>query len=108
MRFCSRFTCHLLTKAKHVTAVDFMENFVEKNRQNNGHHSNASFIQADVTKLDLPKNRCVLRHCPGLHLMDANPGTVTDSLVSNEFIRQDGIKVPGLQYKSVHSFLIQF
>ncbi|XP_075902732.1 phosphoethanolamine methyltransferase isoform X2 [Nelusetta ayraudi] len=51
-----RYTCHLLTKAKHVTAVDFMENFVEKNRKNNGHHSNASFIQADVTKLDLPKN----------------------------------------------------
>lgn len=76
MRFCSRFTCHLLTKAKHVTAVDFMENFVEKNRQNNGHHSNASFIQADVTKLELPKNRCVLRYCRQLELMDTNPNTV--------------------------------
>lgn len=73
MRSCSRFTCHLLTKAKHVTAVDFMENFVEKNRQNNGHHSNASFIQADVTKLDLPNNRCVWRYCPRLELTDTNP-----------------------------------
>uniref|UniRef100_A0A8C9ZME3 phosphoethanolamine N-methyltransferase n=1 Tax=Sander lucioperca TaxID=283035 RepID=A0A8C9ZME3_SANLU len=51
-----RFTSHLLTKAGHVTAVDFMESFVERNRQDNGHHSNATFIQADVTKLDIPQN----------------------------------------------------
>ncbi|XP_056295141.1 phosphoethanolamine methyltransferase isoform X2 [Pseudoliparis swirei] len=51
-----RYTSHLLTKASHVTAVDFMESFVERNRENNGHHSNATFIQADVTKLDLPQN----------------------------------------------------
>ncbi|XP_026213181.1 phosphoethanolamine methyltransferase isoform X1 [Anabas testudineus] len=51
-----RFTKHLLTKAAHVTAVDFMESFVERNRQDNGHHSNATFIQADVTKLDFPQN----------------------------------------------------
>ncbi|KAG8003997.1 Phosphoethanolamine N-methyltransferase 3 [Nibea albiflora] len=51
-----RYTSHLLTKAGHVTAVDFMESFVEKNRQDNGHHSNATFIRADVTKLDVPQN----------------------------------------------------
>ncbi|XP_056898948.1 uncharacterized protein LOC130531151 isoform X2 [Takifugu flavidus] len=51
-----RYTSHLLTKAKHVTAVDFMESFVEKNRRNNGHHSNVTFIQSDVTKLEIPKN----------------------------------------------------
>ncbi|KAM9377274.1 phosphoethanolamine methyltransferase isoform 2-T2 [Pholidichthys leucotaenia] len=51
-----RYTRHLLTRASHVTAVDFMESFVEKNRQDNGHHSNATFIQADVTKLDVPQN----------------------------------------------------
>ncbi|XP_028271801.1 phosphoethanolamine methyltransferase [Parambassis ranga] len=51
-----RFTSHLLTKAAHVTAVDFMESFVEKNRQKNGHRSNATFIQADVTKLDISHN----------------------------------------------------
>lgn len=55
----SRYTSHLLTKARHVTAVDFMENFVEKNRRNNGHHSNVTFIQSDVTKLEIPKNRWV-------------------------------------------------
>lgn len=58
----SRYTKHLLTKAAHVTAVDFMERFIEKNRQKNGHHSNGTFLQADVTKLDVPQNRCVLRY----------------------------------------------
>ncbi|KAM7417573.1 hypothetical protein PAMA_017285 [Pampus argenteus] len=51
-----RYTSHLLTEATHVTAVDFMESFVERNRQDNGHHSNATFIQADVTKLEVPKS----------------------------------------------------
>ncbi|KAG7518650.1 phosphoethanolamine N-methyltransferase 3-like isoform X2 [Solea senegalensis] len=51
-----RYTTHLLTKAAHVTAVDFMETFVEKNRQENGHHNNATFIQADVIKMDFPQN----------------------------------------------------
>lgn len=50
-----RYTGQLLTQAVHVTAVDFMESFVEKNRQSNGHHSNVTFIQADVTKLDIPQ-----------------------------------------------------
>lgn len=58
----SRYTRHLLARAAHVTAVDFMESFIEKNRQDNGHHSNATFIQADVTKLDVPRNRCVLSY----------------------------------------------
>lgn len=49
-----RFTGHLAAKAKSVTAVDFMEAFIEKNRQINGHHGNAIFRQADVTKLQLP------------------------------------------------------
>ncbi|CAL8357115.1 unnamed protein product [Merluccius merluccius] len=51
-----RFTSHLLTSADHVMAVDFMESFIEKNRQENGHHSNAAFLQADVTKLEFPTN----------------------------------------------------
>ncbi|XP_068181844.1 phosphoethanolamine methyltransferase [Antennarius striatus] len=51
-----RYTSQLLTRAKHVTAVDFMESFLEKNKEANGHHSNAEFIQADVTKLEFPPN----------------------------------------------------
>ncbi|CAM4618017.1 unnamed protein product [Leuciscus chuanchicus] len=51
-----RYTLHLIGKAHHVTAVDFMEKFVEKNREENSHLGNAEFIQADVTKLDFPKH----------------------------------------------------
>ncbi|KAM6924147.1 phosphoethanolamine methyltransferase isoform 1-T1 [Xenentodon cancila] len=51
-----RYTSHLLTKAAHVTAVDFMGSFIEKNRQQNGHHSNVTFLQADVTKMDIPQH----------------------------------------------------
>ncbi|XP_072351084.1 uncharacterized protein, partial [Scyliorhinus torazame] len=40
--------------ATHVTAVDFMEKFVAKNRELNGQHLNISFLQADITQLDLP------------------------------------------------------
>jgi len=51
-----RYTSHLRSKAEHVTAVDFMESFVERNRQDNGHHSNVTFVQADVTKMEVPQN----------------------------------------------------
>ncbi|XP_070574723.1 uncharacterized protein [Ptychodera flava] len=50
-----RFTGLLAEKASHVTAVDFMESFIRKNRETNRHHKNADFIQADVTKMDLPE-----------------------------------------------------
>ncbi|KAL2077281.1 hypothetical protein ACEWY4_026785 [Coilia grayii] len=50
-----RYTCHLIGKAHHVTAVDFMEKFVEKNRENNKHLGNADFLQADVTQLNFPQ-----------------------------------------------------
>ncbi|XP_067877545.1 phosphoethanolamine methyltransferase isoform X2 [Heterodontus francisci] len=51
-----RFTGHLAKIASHVTAVDFMEKFVAKNRQLNGHRGNTSFLQADITQLELPGN----------------------------------------------------
>ncbi|XP_048477100.1 phosphoethanolamine methyltransferase [Rhincodon typus] len=52
-----RFTGHLAKTAGHVTAVDFMEKFVTKNREVNGHRVNISFLQADITQLELPSNR---------------------------------------------------
>lgn len=51
-----RYTCHLIGKAHHVTSVDFMEKFVEKNKTDNSHLGNAEFLQADVMKLDFPQN----------------------------------------------------
>ncbi|KAM3612427.1 uncharacterized protein V6R79_008077 [Siganus canaliculatus] len=79
-----RFTSHLLTKAQHVTAVDFMESFVEKNRQNNGHHSNVTFIQADVTKMDVPKNSIdfIFSNWLLMYLTDEELMAVTEKMLS--------------------------
>ncbi|KAE8607726.1 hypothetical protein XENTR_v10011263 [Xenopus tropicalis] len=49
-----RYTGHLAKLASHVTAVDFMQNFIEKNQKDNGFRGNITFLQADVTNLDLP------------------------------------------------------
>lgn len=51
-----RFTGILAKASGHVTAVDFMPSFVEKNREINGHMGNIDFKQADVMALDLPLN----------------------------------------------------
>jgi len=48
-----RFTSHLAQKANSVVAVDFMENFVLKNEEENGHFGNIKFVQADVTQFDM-------------------------------------------------------
>ena len=54
----SRFTEPLADLgAKSILSVDFMENFVAKNKLTNGHHKNISFLQADVTELHLQPNR---------------------------------------------------
>ncbi|KAG8563597.1 hypothetical protein GDO81_016148 [Engystomops pustulosus] len=49
-----RYTGHLAKLASQVTAVDFMQNFIDKNREDNGYRGNITFLQADVTLLDLP------------------------------------------------------
>ncbi|XP_078690082.1 uncharacterized protein LOC144921212 isoform X2 [Branchiostoma floridae x Branchiostoma belcheri] len=49
-----RFTPSLAGQADHVTAVDFMEAFIKKNEETNRHLGNIVFLQADVTRLDLP------------------------------------------------------
>ncbi|KAI8491374.1 hypothetical protein Bbelb_310070 [Branchiostoma belcheri] len=41
-------------QADHVTAVDFVEAFIKKNEETNRHLGNIVFLQADVTRLDLP------------------------------------------------------
>ena len=45
------------SKANSVMAIDFMQNFVDKNKELNGHRSNVTVQQADVTKFDLPTNK---------------------------------------------------
>lgn len=48
-----RFTSHLAQQANSVIALDFMENFVLKNEEENSHYGNIKFVQADVTQFDL-------------------------------------------------------
>ncbi|KAF2369030.1 S-adenosyl-L-methionine-dependent methyltransferase [Trinorchestia longiramus] len=51
-----RYTTLLLENGvKEITAVDFMEVYVEENRKQNGHFSGANFLCADVTTLQFPQ-----------------------------------------------------
>ncbi|XP_026543352.1 phosphomethylethanolamine N-methyltransferase-like [Notechis scutatus] len=49
-----RFTGSLAGLAHHVTAVDFMDSFLKRNLEGNGHRTNITFLQADVTTLEFP------------------------------------------------------
>lgn len=54
----SRFTGDIAKEAHHVTAVDFMQSFTDKNEEVNGaKFNNIDFVCADVTKLELPQGR---------------------------------------------------
>lgn len=46
-----RFTGELARNAAHVLAVDFMENLIAQNREDNAHCSNVEWRQADATQL---------------------------------------------------------
>lgn len=52
-----RFTDYLAEHAKQLTTVDFMADYVERNRQRNGHHSHVDFLRADVTELEFPADK---------------------------------------------------
>lgn len=51
-----RFTKTFAQLTKSVVAVDFMESFLEKNRQENGHYGTVEFIQKDATQLEFEPN----------------------------------------------------
>ena len=56
--FNSRFTGDIAKEAHHVTAVDFMQSFSDKNKEINGaKFNNIDFVCADVTKLERSKGR---------------------------------------------------
>ena len=48
-----RFTGHLAPLTSRLTTVDFMQPYVDRNRQLNGHHQHVEFLQADITSLEL-------------------------------------------------------
>ncbi len=55
----SRFTSKLAPQSKSFIALDFMQNFIDKNEEINGHMGNVKFMCMDVCKLELPENRYV-------------------------------------------------
>ncbi|KAG7673918.1 hypothetical protein KSW81_007097 [Nannochloris sp. 'desiccata'] len=49
-----RFTGELAEVAKSVIALDFMQNLIDQNEENNSHYGNITFKCGDATELDLP------------------------------------------------------
>jgi phosphoethanolamine N-methyltransferase len=56
IHLASRYTAVLAKQAEHVTAVDFIEKFIEKNRETNSHLNNIDFLHGDATQLKFDKN----------------------------------------------------
>jgi phosphoethanolamine N-methyltransferase len=54
--FIRRYTTVLAKQAEHVTAVDFIEKFIEKNRELNKNFKNIDFLHGDATQLKFNKN----------------------------------------------------
>lgn len=54
-----RYTTPLLEEKKvgSIHATDFVESYIEKNREVNGHHANATFARSDVTEEDFGVER---------------------------------------------------
>ncbi|GFU03740.1 phosphoethanolamine N-methyltransferase [Nephila pilipes] len=52
-----RYTGLLASVAHHLTAVDFMEEYISVNEKNHGHLNNITYIAADVLDLQLPPKR---------------------------------------------------
>lgn len=51
-----RFTSHVAEKARSVLAVDFMESFIEKNKERNDRFRNIEYLAADVMHMSLETN----------------------------------------------------
>ena len=45
-----RFTGDLAEMSSHLTAVDFMQEYIDRNKKEHEHLGNISFVCADVTK----------------------------------------------------------
>ena len=51
-----RFTGEFAKKAAHVTALDFVPQFIEQNRINNSDFSNVTYLCSDITKTDFQEH----------------------------------------------------
>jgi ubiquinone/menaquinone biosynthesis C-methylase UbiE len=57
--FFRRFTKTFAQLAESVIAVDFMESFLEKNKEENSHYGTVEFLHQDATQLTFESNRYV-------------------------------------------------
>lgn len=85
-----RFTKVIAAKAKSVIAVDFIEQFIEKNRQDNAHMGNIKFNVGDATKIAYESDQfgMIFTNWLLMYLSDNEiEGLVENSL---NFIQEDG------------------
>ncbi|KAH7727311.1 Protein PMT-1 a [Aphelenchoides avenae] len=52
-----RFTAEFATKARHVTSTDFIESFIEKNKERNSHFRNITYKVSDAVGLSMEDER---------------------------------------------------
>lgn len=86
-----RFTGDIAGEARHVTAVDFMQSFIDKNKENNGaKFNNIDFVCADVTKLELPKGSfdVIFSNWLLMYLSDEEVQKLAENLLA--WLRDDG------------------
>lgn len=85
-----RFTRMLAPQAEHVTAVDFIENFIRKNQELNSQFTNIDFMQADATKLQFDNHSFHMIFSNWL-LMYLNDKEVLDLVASSlRFLKEGG------------------
>lgn len=80
-----RFTGYLAGQTSQLTTVDFIEDYVEKNRQRNGHHSHVDFLRADVTELEFPADKkfdVIFSNWLLMYLSDDEIKTLTGKMLS--------------------------
>eukprot|EP00118_Oscarella_pearsei_P012632 m.94560 g.94560 ORF g.94560 m.94560 type:complete len:496 (+) comp36822_c0_seq8:519-2006(+) len=86
-----RYTTAFASEASHVTAVEFMEKFVEKNKEVNSRFENAEFLCCDVTKLEREENNYdfVFSNWLLMYISDEEmPPLLTNVL---KWLREDGL-----------------
>jgi len=85
-----RFTRRLAERARHVTAVDFLQSYIEKNRQTNASLGNVDFLCMDVTKLKLEANQydVIFSNWLLMYLSDEEVDALTHSML--KWLKPDG------------------
>jgi len=73
-----------------LTTVDFMQHYVDRNRERNGHYAHVEFLQADVTELELPgcQYDVIFSNWLLMYLSDDEVATLTRKMLG--WLKDDG------------------